>query len=87
MPVRSYSHGEDADETNARIDSIALRAALQDALADLPDDQREALTLRVLEGRSYDEIAAALHVAEPTVRKRVSRALGTLNARFRGARA
>ena len=87
MPVRTYGQGEEADEIDERLDATALRAALHHALAGLPFEQREAVTLRVLEGRPYDEIATALQVPEPTVRKRVSRALGTLNARLRGVRA
>ncbi len=85
MPVRCYSAGEDADEIDARLDSEALRPSLREALAGLPADQREAVTSRILDGRPYHEIAAALGLAEPAVRKRVSRALGNLNSRLKGA--
>jgi RNA polymerase sigma factor (sigma-70 family) len=85
MPVRSYSAGEDADEIDQRLDAEALGPALQEALAGLPADQRLAVSLRIVEGRPYDEIATALGLAEPAIRKRVSRALESLNSRLKGA--
>ena len=47
-------------------------------LAELPADQREAVQARVVEERSYEQIAGAHGVGEATVRKRVSRGLATL---------
>ncbi len=41
----------------------------------LPDGERDAVKARVLEERSYSEIAATLHCSEMVVRKRVSRGL------------
>ncbi len=43
-------------------------------------DQREALRLRVIEGRPYPVVAEQLAISEPTARKRVSRALRHLAA-------
>jgi len=57
------------------------------ALALLPPAQREALELRLLEGLSYEEIAAALAVPLGTVRSRLHEAvrrLGEQLARQRG---
>jgi RNA polymerase sigma factor (sigma-70 family) len=45
------------------------------ALSGLNDEQRAAVTARVLEERSYPEIAAELRCSEAVVRKRVSRGL------------
>jgi RNA polymerase sigma-70 factor (ECF subfamily) len=52
-----------------------LRAALGRELARLSPEQREALALRVVEERPYEEIAERLGVSEQTVRARVSRGL------------
>jgi RNA polymerase sigma factor (sigma-70 family) len=51
----------------------------------LPDDQRDALTARVVGERSYAEIAHELRCSESVARKRVSRALATLRARLKDA--
>jgi len=50
-----------------------LRATL-DAVRDLPERQRAALVLRELEGRSHDEIAAALGVTPGSARQHLMRA-------------
>lgn len=49
--------------------------ALLDAL---PPDQREAIRARVIDERSYPDIACELQLSELVVRKRVSRGLSTL---------
>jgi RNA polymerase sigma factor (sigma-70 family) len=46
----------------------------------LPEDQREALMSRIVEERSYEEIAAELCCSELAVRQRVSRGLRTLRS-------
>jgi RNA polymerase sigma-70 factor, ECF subfamily len=56
----------------------ALRGALADGLAALSEEHREALRLRIVEERSYTELADALGVSEQTARARVSRALRAL---------
>lgn len=55
-----------------------LRAVLGRELASLSAEQREALSMRVVQERSYEEIAATLGVSEQTVRARVSRGLRRL---------
>ena len=47
-------------------------------LAVLPDEQAQALRARVLDGRSYEAIAAELRCSQAVVRQRVSRGLGRL---------
>jgi RNA polymerase sigma-70 factor, ECF subfamily len=47
-------------------------------LEDLPPEQRAALEMRVLEEKSYEEIARALNKSQPNVRQLVSRALRKL---------
>lgn len=48
-----------------------LQAALAQALAELPEDLRTALTLCEMEGLSYDEIAHVLDCPIGTVRSRI----------------
>jgi len=48
------------------------------AVRALPDRQREAIVLRELEGRSYEEIASSLHVTDAAVRQLLNRARTTL---------
>jgi RNA polymerase sigma factor (sigma-70 family) len=50
------------------------------AVQDLPERQRNAMVLRELEGRSYEEIAAALGVTGGAVRQLLNRARTTLRA-------
>jgi RNA polymerase sigma factor (sigma-70 family) len=50
------------------------------AVQALPERQRDAIVLRELEGRSYDEIAAALGVTGGAVRQLLNRARTTLRA-------
>jgi RNA polymerase sigma-70 factor (ECF subfamily) len=51
---------------------------LENAIARLPDEQREVVLLIGLEGMPYDEAAAILRVPIGTVRSRLSRARGSL---------
>jgi RNA polymerase sigma factor (sigma-70 family) len=66
----------------ARIGELAelaeLRAAAANGLAELTEAQREALRLRIIEERPYDEVARAMNVSEPTARARVARGLRAL---------
>lgn len=52
----------------------AMVAALQSALAGLPEPLRVCWLLREVDQRSYDEIADIVGVPEPTVRGRIARA-------------
>jgi len=51
-----------------------LQVAILHAIEQLPDDLKQALTLRELEGMSYDEIALAMNCPIGTVRSRIFRA-------------
>lgn len=72
-----------ADE-QARIEELADFQRIRDAVAvhfeRLSAGQQEALRLRVIEERSYADVAARLRVSEDTARARVSRALRRLGA-------
>jgi RNA polymerase sigma factor (sigma-70 family) len=50
------------------------------AVQALPDRQRSAILLREMEGRSYEEIAAALGVSDGAVRQLLNRARNSLRA-------
>ena len=67
------------DEDLERIDRLAAGDDGAEALLQgLPTDQRDAVRARILEDRSYDEIAGALRCSPAVVRKRVSRGLAHL---------
>jgi RNA polymerase sigma factor (sigma-70 family) len=57
------------------VDLEMVRQRLVAGLDGLGEEQRVALRLRVVEERSYAEVASALAVSEQTARARVSRAL------------
>jgi len=53
------------------------------AIEDLPDDLRTAITLRELEGLSYEEIASSMDCPVGTVRSRIFRAREAIDAKLR----
>jgi RNA polymerase sigma-70 factor (ECF subfamily) len=61
-------------------------AALDRALDELPGHQRDAVLARVVDERSYAEIAAEMRCSEMLVRQRVSRGLGYLRSRIKESR-
>ncbi len=67
-------------EVEARAGLPALRAELRDALAQLTDETREAVTLRVVDEHPYREVARRLQISEVAARARVSRGLQALAA-------
>lgn len=73
-------HDDDLAAVEERAGLPTLRALLRDELEHLSEGQREALRLRVVEERSYEEVARRLGVSEQTARARVSRGLRTLMA-------
>lgn len=62
--------------------AAAGAASLDRLLAELPDEQREAIRARVLEERAYADIASHLRCSPQVVRQRVSRGLRTLRTRM-----
>jgi RNA polymerase sigma-70 factor (ECF subfamily) len=57
---------------------LELKATIQDALAQLSPELREAVILRDLEDMDYKEIAQVLRIPEGTVKSRISRGRGEL---------
>ena len=60
-----------------------IAAAVQAALEALPEDLRQAVTLREIEGLSYEDIAAVMECPIGTVRSRIFRAREAISARVR----
>lgn len=56
------------------LDAADRKAALERAIALLPDDQREILILRDMQGLAYDEIGRVLRLPPGTVKSRLNRA-------------
>jgi RNA polymerase sigma-70 factor (ECF subfamily) len=69
------------DDALARVDELSDECATR-FLDDLPEDQRLAIEARIVQERSYDEIAGELRCSPAVVRKRVSRGLTTLKHRL-----
>jgi RNA polymerase sigma-70 factor (ECF subfamily) len=63
-----------ADRVAADVDARETWPAVAEAIAELPDGERDALLLLVWEELSYDEIASALQIPVGTVRSRLNRA-------------
>ncbi len=60
-----------------------LAGVVEAAMRALPDELRSALTLRELDGLSYDDIADVLECPVGTVRSRIFRAREAIDARVR----
>ena len=74
MPERDVSDA-DYERIEELIDFERVGRAIAGALTELSAEQREAMTLRVIEGRPYQEVARMLECTEETARARVSRGL------------
>jgi RNA polymerase sigma-70 factor (ECF subfamily) len=68
----------------AWIEALGEEVDVAGALASLPEEQRAAVTARVVHDRDYPEMAAREGVTEAVMRKRVSRGLAAMRARLGG---
>ena len=80
-PIERESISETTPESELAAREIA--AAVQDAVQALPEDLRCAITLREIEGLSYEDIAQAMNCPIGTVRSRIFRAREAISARIR----
>ncbi len=81
-----YGHTEYLSDVGTPEDvaiSDELERTVMRAIADLPADLRTAITLRELEGLSYEEIAEAMECPIGTVRSRIFRAREAIDTRIR----
>jgi len=60
-----------------------IRQTVQEAMRSLPDDLREAIMLRELDGLSYEEIAEVMECPVGTVRSRIFRAREAIDSKLR----
>ncbi len=72
---------EETPETILAAKEIA--ATVNAAMASLPEDLRQAVTLREIEGLSYEEIAEAMNCPIGTVRSRIFRAREAISAKVK----
>ncbi len=82
-----YYEGESALKDQATPERIALTDEIGkvvfDAIEQLPEDLRMAITLRELEGLSYEEIAGAMDCPIGTVRSRIFRAREAIDLKLK----
>ncbi|HEX6021538.1 MAG TPA: RNA polymerase sigma factor [Solirubrobacter sp.] len=75
-----------SDPEIERVEDVAglreVAEPLADAMASLPEEQRRAVELRVIEECGYADVAVKLGVSEQTARARVSRGLRALAHRL-----
>jgi RNA polymerase sigma-70 factor (ECF subfamily) len=97
LVLQSALHsGEDSDETSrpenelsdgetpeALLASKQIAAAVNAAIEALSDELRQAITLREIEGLSYEEISELMNCPIGTVRSRIFRARESIAARLR----
>ena len=78
--------GESGLKDNDTPERIALKDEIETtvlkAIEDLPEDLRTAITLRELEGLSYEEIAETMQCPVGTVRSRIFRAREAIDKRL-----
>jgi RNA polymerase sigma factor (sigma-70 family) len=63
-------------------DAIQLRPMIEDALQELPDEDREAVLLRYFEERDFKSVGSCLGISHEAARKRVVRAVDSQRARL-----
>ncbi|MFZ4479027.1 MAG: RNA polymerase sigma factor RpoE [Rhodoferax sp.] len=96
VPEHSSAQGEDGDETfwngneptsdetpESVLAAKEIGLAVNNALAALPEELRQALTLREIEGLSYEDIAEAMDCPIGTVRSRIFRARDAISVKVR----
>jgi RNA polymerase sigma-70 factor (ECF subfamily) len=87
LPV---AEGEDLEQTDAEVSGAARSLGnrvettlmVEQALASLPPEQREAVTLKVYQGFKFDEIAAIVDCPISTAKSRVYAGLEALKQRL-----
>lgn len=79
-----FGHEPTTEETPETVLAASeIAQAVNAAMQALPEDLRQAVTLREIEGLSYEEIATAMECPIGTVRSRIFRAREAISARVR----
>ena len=82
-PSRTESELSDGETPEGILASKEIAAAVNSAVEALSDELRQAITLREIEGLSYEEIAEAMNCPIGTVRSRIFRAREAIALRLR----
>jgi RNA polymerase sigma-70 factor, ECF subfamily len=73
----------DIDNPESLVLSKEVEKAVFDAIEALPDDLRTAITLREIDGLSYEEIAEIMDIPVGTVRSRIFRARDAIDEKIK----
>ena len=87
-PDEDHAALQIADESQtpvAELERMERRTLVRQAIDSLPPDQRTVVTLRDIEGLSYDEIVRVTGLNLGTVKSRLARARLDLKSKLRGA--
>lgn len=74
---------KEADTPEGVLLTEEIRAVVEEAMEQLPEDLRTAIVLRELEGLSYEEIAEAMDCPVGTVRSRIFRAREAIDKKLK----
>jgi RNA polymerase sigma-70 factor, ECF subfamily len=85
LRVPPISEADASEGVAERVDAQASRAELRRAFDALPEAQRAAIRLRVVDGLGYPDIAVQLQCTETTARKWVSLGLRFLRTKMKAA--
>jgi RNA polymerase sigma-70 factor (ECF subfamily) len=80
---RAENELSDGETPDALLASKEIAAAVNAAIEALSDDLRQAITLREIEGLSYEEISEVMNCPIGTVRSRIFRAREAIASRLR----
>ncbi len=72
------------EEADAEVEAAERRRVIEEALQQLPVDQREALVMRYVYGLSLSEMTEALDASVSAVKMRLQRGRGALRAQLEG---
>ena len=80
--TRQLEIADDRHDPQQLLEGAELRQVLSDAISTLPEQQREMIVLRDIQGLTYDEIATVLSLEPGTVKSRLSRARENLRKKL-----
>ena len=79
---RTVEVADERYDPQAIVEQSDLRESLASAIAELPQQQREMIVLRDIQGLSYEEIGQVLCLESGTVKSRLSRARENLRKKL-----